>query len=211
LLITLDDGLASNYEAAVWLAQVGIQAAFFIIPSLVDRTVAQFVRYHRERGVEPFPPTSDGAALGLSTSQVREMLSMGHRVGAHNYAHRDLGLLHEPADMQYEIDQAIESVSELTGAACRDFAIGFGQPQNVSEEAASYLKQACPNVYMCYRGLNVPARTPRFFLRHAHEPHHPKAFARICLEGGADHRFLGRNDNMKSRVGLLPRRRDLDA
>jgi len=33
-----------------------------------------------------------------------------------------------------------------------DFAIGFGQPANVSEEAAAYLRETCPRVYACHRG-----------------------------------------------------------
>jgi peptidoglycan/xylan/chitin deacetylase (PgdA/CDA1 family) len=206
LLLTFDDGLASNYAAAAWLADVGLQAAFFVIPSFLNRTVAQFVAYHRERGVEPFPPDSDGEAPGLSTSQVREMLSMGHRVAAHNNAHRDLGLLHQADDLRYEIRDGIERVGEVTGAPCRDFAVGFGQPWNLSAEAAAYLRQSCPNVYMCHRGLNTPGLTPRFLLRHALAPGHPLAFTRVCLEGGADHRLVDRVLALEARVGRLPGR-----
>src|SRR5689334_1977457 len=43
LLLTFDDGLASHYEAAKWLADVGLPAIFFVVPSLVDRTVAEYV------------------------------------------------------------------------------------------------------------------------------------------------------------------------
>jgi hypothetical protein len=81
LLVTFDDGLARHHEAAAWLAEVGVRGVFFVIPSLLDRTVAQFVRHHAERGVRAFPPVADGAVRGLSTSQVREMLAMGHRIG----------------------------------------------------------------------------------------------------------------------------------
>jgi len=204
LLVTFDDGLASNYDAAVWLARAGVQAVFFVVPTLLDRTIAQFVRYHQERGVVAVPPVPHGDVRGLSMTQVREMLSMGHRIAAHNNAHRDLGQLNQPRDLQYEIGEAMERVAELTGAPCRDFAIGFGQPENISADAVDFVKQTCPNVYMCYRGLNVPGRTPRFLLRHAHDPGHPTAFTRLCLEGGADHWLLDRIRNMEGRVGLLP-------
>jgi peptidoglycan/xylan/chitin deacetylase (PgdA/CDA1 family) len=204
LLITFDDGLGSNHAAAAWLAGAGVQAVFFVVPSLLDRTIGQFLRLHDERGVKAFPPVPDAGVPGLSTSQVREMISMGHRIGAHNYAHRDLGLLHEAGDLRYEIGRALDEMGELTGAECRDFAIGFGQPHNVSPAAAAYLAQRCPNVYSCHRGLNVPGLTPRFLLRHAHEPGHPLAFTRVCLEGGADHRLVDRILEMRRRVGLLP-------
>jgi colanic acid/amylovoran biosynthesis glycosyltransferase len=204
LLVTFDDGLSSNYAAAVWLARAGIQATFFVIPTLIDRTVAEFVRHHDERGVRAFPPAPSGDAQGLSSSQVREILAMGHRVGAHNNAHRDLGQIHSPTELRYEIGDAIERVGELTGAACHDFAIGFGQPENITTAAIDYLQERCPNVYMCYRGLNVPGRTPRFLLRHAHDPGHPTAFTRLCLEGGADHWLADRIRTMERCVGLLP-------
>lgn len=204
LLVTFDDGLATNHAAAAWLARAGVRAVFFVVPSLVDRTVAEFVRYHAERGVDACAPVPNGDARGLSTAEVRELLSMGHRVGAHNFAHRDLGRLRDAADLRYEIDAALDAVGELTGAPCRDFAVGFGQPQNLSAEAAAHLQQRCPNVYMCHRGLNVAGRTPRFLLRHAPAPGHPLAFTRACLDGSADHRLAGRMREMVRRVGVLP-------
>lgn len=211
LLVTFDDGLASNYDAAVWLARAGIQAIFFVVPTLLDRTVAQFVRYHAERGIVAVPPVPDGDVRGLSTTQVRELLAMGHRVAAHNNAHRDLGQVTRPQDLEYEIGEAIARVADLTGEPCRDFAVGFGQPRNISADAVRFLERACPNVFMCYRGLNVPGRTPRFLLRHAHDPGHPTTFTRLCLEGGADHWLLDRIRTMQDRVGLLPARREVAA
>lgn len=204
LLVTLDDGFASNYEAARWLADAGVAAVFFVVPSLVDRSVGEYVRFHERFGVKAFPLGRDPGARGLASSQVREMAAMGHRIGAHNFAHRDLGLLHSAADLAYEIDNAVAAVGELTGAECRDFAIGFGQPWNVSPEGAAHLLACGLRVYACHRGLNVPGRTPRFLLRHTHEPAHPLAFTKACLEGAGDHRLAGRAEEMARRVGRLP-------
>jgi peptidoglycan/xylan/chitin deacetylase (PgdA/CDA1 family) len=204
MLITFDDGLASNYQAARWLAEAGVQAIFFIVPSLIDRTMAEYLRYHAGRGVQAHPPLAASDTRGLTTSQVKEMMAMGHRIGAHNFAHRDLGPLHSPADLHYEVDQALDAVGALTGQACRDFAIGFGQPENLSDEAAAHLLERCPHVYACHRGLNVPGLTSRFVLRHAFYAEHPMAFTRICLEGGADRRLADRAREMVRRVGVLP-------
>jgi peptidoglycan/xylan/chitin deacetylase (PgdA/CDA1 family) len=204
MLITFDDGLASNYQAARWLAEVGVQAIFFIVPSLIDRTMAEYLRHHQERGVEAHPPLAASDTRGLTSSQVREMLDMGHRIGAHNFAHRDLGQLHSPEELRYEVDQALEAVPQLTGQPCRDFAIGFGQPENLSDEAAAHLLARDLRVWACFRGLNVPGRTSRFALRHAFYAEHPMAFTRICLEGGADLRLADRAEAMVRRVGVLP-------
>jgi peptidoglycan/xylan/chitin deacetylase (PgdA/CDA1 family) len=129
---------------------------------------------------------------------------MGHRIAAHNFAHRDLGRLHRPEDLRYEISNALDGVAELTGVECRDFATAFGQPENVSPEATAYLVERGVRVYACHRGLNVPGKTPRFALRHGFFPDHPAAFTRVCLEGGADLREAGKAEEMLRRVGALP-------
>jgi peptidoglycan/xylan/chitin deacetylase (PgdA/CDA1 family) len=204
VLITFDDGLGSNFEAARWLSNLGVAAIFFIVPSLVDRTISEYLRFHERYGVRAHPPLATANARGLTSSQLREMMAMGHRIAAHNYAHRDLGRLHDPADLRYEVSNALESVGEMTGSECRDFAIGFGQPENLSDEAAAYLLERPLRVYACHRGLNVPGKTPKFLLRHAFSPAHPFAFTRLCLEGGADRRLAGRTREMARRVGVLP-------
>lgn len=202
ILITFDDGNESNYQAAEWMAQAGIQATFFLVPSFLDRNGAEFQHYHQRQGITPhrFGPTE----RGLSRTQVREMLAMGHRIAAHNDAHRDLGQLHADADFDYEIRRALDAVSDLTGTACEDFAIAFGQLHNVSPAGLSYLQTQCKNVYMCFRGLNVPGRTPRFLLRHSVSFDHPEIFTRLCIEGGADRRMAARWRQLARDVGFLP-------
>ena len=204
VLLTFDDGYQSDYEVAQWLAGIGVAAIFFVVPPLIDRTVEQYLRFHERFGVKAYVPWANAGARGLASSQLREMVAMGHRIAAHNFAHRDLGLLHDVPGIRYEVSNAIEMVGELTGARCDDFAIAFGQPENVSEEAARYLLENCPRVYSCHRGLNVPGKTSRFLLRHACEPDHPFAFTRISIEGGADRHMAGAASRMARRVGVLP-------
>ncbi len=125
---------------------------------------------------------------------------MVHRIGAHNFAHRDLGGLHELTDIRYEVDNSTKMLAELTGRPCDDFATAFGQPENVSDEAAAHLLQRCARVYACHRGLNVPGRTP---LRFACEPDHSLALTKICIEGGADRRTVPGARSMAGRMGVL--------
>lgn len=205
MLITFDDGLSSNYEAAVWLERKSVRAIFFVVPSLLDRSMEEYVRYHEDRGVTAHRPLSAPGARGLARSQVKEMAAMGHLIAAHNFAHRDLGRISDPVGLRYEIDQSIDAVEELTGAPCQDFAIGFGQPHNISDEAARHLLSRVPRVYACHRGLNVPGLTPRFALRHAYEPaQHPMAFTQVCLAGGGDRHQAAAIRKMIQRVGVLP-------
>lgn len=202
LLFTCDDGCDSNFEAATLLADAGLRGIFFIVPSFIERTWAECAAFHAANGVKS--RVGRDGTRGLSRSQVAEMIAMGHRIGAHNYGHRDLGKLSEPKDLQYEIDRAIDGVAELTGAPCLDFAIAYGQPENLSDAARAYLVERSPRIYACHRGLNVPGRTPRFLLRHDCREDHPEAFTRVCMMGGGDHHLADRAAVVAARAGLLP-------
>lgn len=204
VLVTFDDGWSSNYRAAEWLARLGISAVFFVVPSLIDRTREEFMSFHERFNVKADAPHASAGARGLSATQLREIQSMGHRVGAHNFGHRDLGRFHALSDIRYEVDNATNELGELLGAPCIDFAIAFGQPFNVSDEAIAHLKARALRVSSCHRGLNVPGKTPQFLLRHACEPDHPTAFTRVCIEGGGDRHLAASAKLMVRRVGALP-------
>jgi len=203
LLVTFDDGLESNFEAACWLAERKIRAVFFIVPSLVDRTVTEYLDYHAVQGVHAFAwPDKD--LRGLSSAQVRDMAAMGHRIGAHNFAHRDLGQLTAPGDLIYEIDRALEAVEALTGSRCEDFAVGFGHPKNISKAAAQHLGQRIPRVYACVRGLNVGGLAPRFLLRDGCCLEHPFNFVKGSLKGGLDAHWSSQVQELRQLSGTLP-------
>ena len=186
IVITFDDGIDIEYRAAKWMADRGIRAMFFIVPSGLDRTVGEYREHHRSHGIEPFPLRPEPSTRCLSKSQVREMLAMGHQIGAHNHAHRDLAHLHQSPDLEYEITHAVDEVAQLLGRPCDDFAWGFGHVRHVSPEAVAVLRTACKRVYSAVRGLNVPGLTPQFLLRDGFQAFHPESFVRLCLEGGLD-------------------------
>lgn len=204
VLFTFDDGMRDNYEAAKHLHEVGVRAIFFVIPSFVGRTVAEYHRYHREQGVEAYRIRSDSTLEGLRPAEIREMAAMGHRIAGHNFAHRDLGQLHRVEDLEYEVGRAMDTLSEILGEPCDDFAFGFGQPSRVSQEAAAYLTGRCKRVYACVRGLNVPGRTPRWFLRDHIDLSFPEGFIRRCLEGALDDRLQPEWRELARMGGLLP-------
>jgi hypothetical protein len=207
ILVTFDDGWESNFEAARWLAGIGVSAIFFVVPSLIGRDGDEYFRFHAQNGVTPSLPQGSPGARGLSTAQLCEMRAMGHRIGAHNFGHRDLMLLRALPDIRYEVDNALEAMGEILGAPCSDFAIAYGMPHNLSDEAIVHLQGLQARgirIYSCHRGLNVPGKTPSFLLRHECNPLHPTNFARICIEGGGDRRLGAAAGLMVRRVGTLP-------
>jgi peptidoglycan/xylan/chitin deacetylase (PgdA/CDA1 family) len=67
-ILTFDDGTGDHYEAGRWLSEIGLPAVFFVVTGTLD---------------------SPGR---LTTSQVRELAEMGHRIGSHTATHPSLPL-----------------------------------------------------------------------------------------------------------------------
>lgn len=207
LLFSFDDGHERDFPVAEWLARRGIHATFFVVPSYLDRTVAGFLRYHEEHGVQAHDLAlgrDHDTVRGLSKSQVREMAEMGHRIAAHNHAHRDLGGMTRPADLRYEIDRALDDLSTLLEGECRDFAWGFGDVHHLSEEATGHLRDLGVRVYSSLRGLNVPGLSPVFLLRDALYTDGFAISNRSFLRGCADHLWEEKRRILLERVGPAP-------
>ena len=204
LLFSFDDGYADNFDAAEYLAKNDIKAVFFVIPSFLGRTVREFFEFHERRGVTPAGmPTDQGELRGLAPSQLREMISMGHVIAAHNYAHRDLGKLPEPEDLDYEIGNALEDLSNILQTSCRDFAWGFGRINNLTPAAYRYLSERCDRIYSCVRGLNLPGGDPKMIFRDQISLDYPMIFNLNVLNGALDDRYAGERSALKEWPGQL--------
>jgi peptidoglycan/xylan/chitin deacetylase (PgdA/CDA1 family) len=205
LLLTFDDGFASNYDAAVYLNSLGIRAIFFVIPSFVGRSIPEYYAFHKKHGIEAHPCLLyNRDDRGLSPTQIREIVAMGHLVAAHNYSHRDLGRLHNTADLEYEIGRAIADLSDQLQHPCQDFAFGFGRAAHLSLQAAEYLQKRNIRTYSCIRGLNVAGRTAQILGRDALSDKFPKKFTRAVLAGALDDYYRHERLQMERLNGLLP-------
>lgn len=190
LLFTMDDGDARTYRAVEWMASVGIHIIYFVVPSYIGRTATEYLAFHRCRGVQAFNIASGpdrSVARGFERSELLEIERMGHRIGAHNDAHRSLGRLGS-SDAAYEIDGAIDGLSELLQHPVDDFAWAFGTMASMTPGALAMIRRRCRRVYSCVRGLNVPHVTPRVILRDIVSLDVPAIFTRARLHCGFDHR-----------------------
>ena len=205
-VLTFDDGHGNTFAAAESMARRGMRGIFFVVPPYLGRTTAEFVEFHARNGVEAHP-VGGGARIqpcsGLTRQQVKEMHQQGHRIAAHNFAHRDLGKLHEERDLDYEIRNALEAVSELTGEPCEDFAFGFGHVANISPEAVDYLQKHVKRNYAAIRGLNVPGVSPKFFVRDTFSMEAPMLHSQAGLSGAFDDRFAPMREQLRQMVGTL--------
>ena len=96
VMITIDDGFATHWEAAALLEQYGMRGVFFIVPN-----------------------------QGLTYDQIREMSERGHEIGSHTFKHPDLTLLSD-SDLWHEISDSRYTLSEIIGKPVQYFAYPYG-------------------------------------------------------------------------------------
>ena len=188
-LLTLDDGHARTFRALEWLASIRVRLTYFVIPSYIGRSVREFLDFHASRGVSAYNIGGErnlSAERGLDVSQVKDAESMGHRIGAHNHAHRDLGTLDE-AGARYEIDEGVDSLEHMLDHRVDDFAWAFGRMANVTPRSFAVMRERCRRVYSSVRGLNVPAAGGGVLFRDPVSVDFPRVVNTACIHGALDH------------------------
>ncbi|MGE0446657.1 MAG: polysaccharide deacetylase family protein, partial [Vicinamibacterales bacterium] len=207
LLFTMDDGHARTFQPLAQLAQRGIRIIYFVVPSFIGRTAREYLAWHRSRGVDAFNIAGSAdldAARGLAPAQLRELEAMGHLIGAHNDAHRNMAALDE-AGIAYEIDGAATQLEELLGHPVEDFAWAFGSIQHAPAAARAAARARYARVYSSIRGLNVPGATPTVLMRDPISVAYPHVFNMACLRGALDHRTASARQRLLAETGRLPR------
>ena len=207
LLLTIDDGHARTFRAMEWLASIGVRATYFVVPSYVGRSVREYLDFHAARGVAAFDlagPHDPATCRGFEPSQLREVEAMGHRIGAHNHAHRNLRRI-TAAEAEYEIVEAGRVLADHLQHPVRDFAWAFGRVDSVTPAALALMRERYARVYSCVRGLNVAGITPAVLLRDPVSVWYPRAFRAACVRGAVDHRYVTARAHLARLAGRLPR------
>lgn len=185
LAITFDDGFADGIEAAEIVREIGFRAIYFVVPSFVGRSMDEFLAYNRRRGVTAFDFSDPGGSRrGFSRADLRLLLSMGHTIGCHPMAHRNLAAL-DADGLAYDIDGAKAEIEDLVGGAVEHFSFSHGHASHLSVEADARIRSLFRHVYAGVRGSNASPPDP-FFWRDACDLKHPRPFLEFCIAGGCD-------------------------
>jgi peptidoglycan/xylan/chitin deacetylase (PgdA/CDA1 family) len=119
--LTFDDGYLDNYQRVLpVLERFGIRATFFLVPSYLGKHFRTFY----------------GQLPLMSASQVRELVALGHEVGAHTMTHPKLThVTHEQA--RHEIAESKRALEDLLGVP----VVSFAYPKGDYNEAVKGLVQ----------------------------------------------------------------------
>ena len=121
--ITFDDGYADNFDYAFPLIQhFSVPATFFVCAGLVMRdplVVARFRKLQRCDSKDVHP---------LSWSQLKQIASAGHKIGAHTYSHPNLATL-DPRAVEVELAVSKAALEDRLGQEVSLMAYPFGKPR----------------------------------------------------------------------------------
>lgn len=206
LLLTINDVHARTFRAMEWLASAGVRVTCFVVPSSIGRSAREYLALHATRGVAAFTFAGSrdlDARRGLEPAQVRELEAMGHRVGAHNDAHRNLRRV-TAAEAEHEVLEAGRILAEVLQHPVRDVAWAFGRVDTVTPAALALMRERFGRVYSSVRGLNVAGITPAVLLRDPVSVADIRPFRAACVRGALDHRYVMARAQLARLAGRLP-------
>jgi peptidoglycan/xylan/chitin deacetylase (PgdA/CDA1 family) len=170
LLLTFDDGLKNNLNAAEMLAAAGIHAFFFVIPEFVDTAESDqstFYRRYVRQAINPAIDSEVADFIALSWKDIRSLRSEGHAIGSHSSTHTLLATddfdksRDEIEESRRRIAVGLEAPLETVNAYCapNDTLMSTGETQlRLVRENYRFFFTSLP-------GTNKPASDTMFIRR----------------------------------------------
>ena len=113
MLFTFDDGLKNNLQAARYLAEQGISAFFFLVPSFIECKKKLQTNYYKTNirpTINSLIESEEKDTTSLSWEDIQEIISLGHNIGCHTHTHR---LIASESDIENSIFEIIASKNLL--------------------------------------------------------------------------------------------------
>jgi peptidoglycan/xylan/chitin deacetylase (PgdA/CDA1 family) len=189
LLLTFDDGFASNRVAAEKvLHDMGIRAIFFVVSDFVDISSGNDCRAFIARGIRAdiAPDLMPSHWRPMNWVDLQYLISMGHTIGAHTATHARLSLLTEKVALETEIIDSANVLETRLGVKIDHFAFTFGDCSSMSCAALAVAKRRFKFIHTSLRGNNVHATANATICRDTVAPNDPLYLIGAFLEGGAD-------------------------
>ncbi|AON56565.1 polysaccharide deacetylase family protein [Herbaspirillum seropedicae] len=201
LLLTFDDGFASNLQVAQQILEpADIKALFFVASDFIDQsdTAAAHRFIHERLKVGSSPEALPAHWVNMSWNDLLKLRELGHTVGAHTASHERLTSRLPLNVMQHEIIAAADRMQEKLGAPVRHFAFPFGDFSSFSQEAMQVAAQRFDYIYSGLRGNNLPSPQRHALRRDSQTPGDSMQLLGAFLEGASDLRYRRLNKILDS-------------
>jgi len=204
VLLTFDDGFASNYHvAAPILEAAGTRGVFFVNPGFCayDRATAERALriLARPRGRK----VTDEDWLLMTPEQIADLTRRGHTIGNHTLTHANLRLT-PPAELDRQIVRSAELLAGWCGKPAEAFAWTFTWDAISRAAWARVLERhrycfaACPGV------TDTRVDSPALIWRTNVEARFPGYEYRFAYSGLADRRSAPLREQLRAMLGPGP-------
>jgi peptidoglycan/xylan/chitin deacetylase (PgdA/CDA1 family) len=193
VLLTFDDGLASNYEvAAPLLEEAGTRGLFFVVPAFSLATGEHSRRLYAER----IRGRADRYERGMSPAEIRDLADRGHAVGNHTFSHARLSHT-PPGEYGRELLESAAAIESWTGRAVEAFAWPFvwDAITPAAHRIAAGRHRFCFSP--CTGRVDPHTDAPALLWRTNAEVDRSLAEFRFQCSGLADHASLGRRRRLR--------------
>lgn len=171
LLLSFDDGLKNNLNAASVLAKYGIKAIFFVIPALVqapwDKQLEVFRRFVRPNVNSDIDNLREDLSP-MSWDDLKGLVTDGHEIGCHSYTHALLANTKDEVDLHHEIVESkhvIESSLGVEEGAVRSFCGPVDSMLSLGVPEMTLIMEHYAYCFSSYPGSNKHDFNPFFIKR----------------------------------------------
>lgn len=197
LLLTFDDGFASNLRVAQEILQpAGIQALFFVVTDFIEQPDASAARRFICKRLQA--GDNSGALpvhwTNMSWADLAALHKLGHTIGSHTASHERLTADVAPTVLQDEIVAGADRLQTKLGVPVRHFAFPFGNFASFSREAMEVAAKRFDYIYSGLRGNNLPHPQRYSLRRDSQTPGDSMPLLGAFLEGASDVRYQPLND-----------------
>lgn len=200
LLLTFDDGLASNRRVAeTVLNPMGIKALFFVVSEFAALSATADWRSFVARNIYPALPPEEIPSHwhNMTCDDLGHLLESGHSIGAHTAHHARLSQVSNQ-DLAEEIILSADMLEQKLGCKIRHFAYTFGDLASFSPAALAVARTRFDFIYTGLRGINARGVPPWAIRRDAMAATDSLELVGALLEGGADHLYQCSLDTYES-------------
>jgi peptidoglycan/xylan/chitin deacetylase (PgdA/CDA1 family) len=201
LLLTFDDGFASNQRVAERvLKPLGIRALFFVVSEFVSIEGRQAAREFIAGNIYPDMSVDDVPAhwYNMGWKDLEGLLEQGHLVGSHTRTHARLSQVKREVDLEHEIIDSANTLSQRLRIPIEHFAYTFGDIDSISPMALATARRRFRFIYSSLRGDNANGVSPLTLRRETVSAADPLSLMGAFTEGLADFRYAGSRARLAS-------------
>ena len=199
-VISFDDGFTGNHELAEnVLPAHNVKALFFVCPGLINlQGDAQLHAVRKNVIIATAESKVDDIRLQLmSWSQIQELASEGHTIGAHGMTHLSLEKLQGEV-LRDEIVTSGDCIEERISRTVNWYAFAFGGIENISAPAMQVIKERFSFCRAGVRGANTATTNPYAILGDHVDLSAPEAYQHLTIEGGLDPIYKAKRKRLHS-------------